>query len=55
MTARYVLMLGEDGMVKDDGIVCKINDEHFIATTTTGGAPKVLSDMEEYLKQNGHT
>jgi len=48
MTARYVLMLGEDGMVKDDGIVCKISDQHFIATTTTGGAPKVLADMEEY-------
>ena len=50
MSARYVLMLGEDGMVKDDGIVCKINDNHFIATTTTGGAAKVLSDMEEYLQ-----
>ena len=24
MTARYALMLGEDGMIKDDGIVCKI-------------------------------
>ena len=35
MTAKYVLMLGEDGMVKDDGIVCKINDKHFIATTTS--------------------
>ena len=50
LTARYVLMLGEDGMIKDDGIVCKINDEHFISTTTTGGAPKVLSDMEEYAQ-----
>ena len=50
MTAKYVLMLGEDGMVKDDGIVCKINDKHFIATTTTGGAPKVLADMEEYAQ-----
>ncbi len=50
MTSRYVLMLGEDGMVKDDGIVSKINDQHFIATTTTGGAPKVLADMEEYAQ-----
>tara|TARA_B100000686_G_scaffold9382_2_gene9412 strand:+ start:1112 stop:4105 length:2994 start_codon:yes stop_codon:yes gene_type:complete len=50
MTSRYVLMLGEDGMIKDDGIVCKINDQHFIATTTTGGAPKVLADMEEYAQ-----
>ena len=50
MTSRYVLMLGEDGMIKDDGIVSKINDQHFIATTTTGGAPKVLADMEEYAQ-----
>ena len=50
MSARYALMLGEDGMVKDDGIVCKINDQHFIATTTTGGAANVLAHMEEYAQ-----
>ena len=50
MTARYALMLGEDGMVKDDGIVCKINDQHFITTTTTGGAANVLAHMEEYAQ-----
>ncbi len=49
-SARYALMLGEDGMIKDDGIVCKISDQHFIVTTTTGGAAKVLSDMEEYVQ-----
>jgi sarcosine oxidase subunit alpha len=43
-------MLGEDGMVKDDGIICKISDEHFIATTTTGGAATVLGCMEEYAQ-----
>jgi heterotetrameric sarcosine oxidase alpha subunit len=50
MTSRYALMLGEDGMIKDDGIVCKINNTHFISTTTSSGAPKVLADMEEYLQ-----
>ena len=50
MTARYALLLGEDGMVKDDGIVCKINDQHFIVTTTTGGAANVLAHMEEYAQ-----
>ena len=49
-TSRYALMLGEDGMVKDDGIICKISDEHFIATTTTGGAATVLGCMEEYAQ-----
>tara|TARA_B100001093_G_scaffold517945_1_gene601082 strand:+ start:547 stop:3531 length:2985 start_codon:yes stop_codon:yes gene_type:complete len=50
MTSRYALMLGEDGMIMDDGIVCKINDKHFIATTTSSGAPKVLAHMEEFLQ-----
>ena len=50
MTSRYALMLGEDGMIKDDGIVCKINDNHFVSTTTSSGAPKVLADMEEYAQ-----
>ena len=50
MSGRYGLMLGEDGMVKDDGIICKISDQHFIATTTTGGAANVLSHMEEYAQ-----
>ena len=48
MSARYALMLGEDGMIMDDGIISKINDKHFIATTTSGGAAKVLSHMEEF-------
>tara|TARA_B100000579_G_scaffold430114_1_gene442952 strand:- start:5760 stop:8744 length:2985 start_codon:yes stop_codon:yes gene_type:complete len=50
MTSRYALMLGEDGMIMDDGIVCKINDKHFIVTTTSSGAPKVLAHMEEFLQ-----
>ena len=49
-SSRYALMLGEDGMVKDDGIICKISDQHFIATTTTGGAANVLTCMEEYAQ-----
>ena len=49
-SARYALMLGEDGMVKDDGIISKISEEHFIATTTTGGAATVLGCMEEYAQ-----
>ena len=50
MTSRYALMLGEDGMIMDDGIISKINDKHFIATTTTGGAANVLSHMEEFAQ-----
>ena len=54
MTARYALMLGEDGMIMDDGIVCKISDQHFIATTTSSGAPEVYHIWKNFFKLNGH-
>jgi sarcosine oxidase subunit alpha len=48
--SRYVILLGEDGMVKDDGIVTCLADDHFHMTTTTGGAAGVLAHMEDYLQ-----
>ena len=45
---RYGLMLGEDGMVFDDGVTACIADDHFHMTTTTGGAANVLGWLEEY-------
>ncbi len=47
---RYGLMLGEDGMVKDDGVTACITDEHFHMTTTTGGAAPVMSTLEDSLQ-----
>ncbi len=47
---RYGLMLNEDGMVFDDGVTACLADDHFHMTTTTGGAAKVLSWLEEYLQ-----
>ncbi len=47
---RYGLMLGEDGMVVDDGVTACIADDHFHMTTTTGGAAGVLSTLEDYLQ-----
>ena len=47
---RYGLMLGEDGMVSDDGVTACIADDHFHMTTTTGGAASVLSTLEDYLQ-----
>ena len=44
---RYGLMLGEDGMVMDDGVTACIADDHFHMTTTTGGAARVLAWLEE--------
>src|SRR3546814_20658493 len=41
-------MLGEDGMVKDDGVTTRLADDHFHVTTTTGGAATILSWLEEW-------
>ncbi len=47
---RYGLMLGEDGMVTDDGVTACLADDHFHMTTTTGGAASVLGKLEDYLQ-----
>jgi sarcosine oxidase subunit alpha len=45
---RYGLMLDENGMVMDDGVTACITDTHFLMTTTTGGAARVLSWLEKW-------
>ncbi|MGQ7844437.1 sarcosine oxidase subunit alpha family protein [Granulosicoccus sp. 3-233] len=45
---RYGLMCGEDGMIMDDGVTSCLAENHFLMTTTTGGAAHVLSWMENY-------
>ena len=45
---RYGLMCGEDGMVFDDGVTACLGDQHFLMTTTTGGAARVLEWLELY-------
>lgn len=45
---RYGLMCGEDGMVFDDGVSACLGDNHFLMTTTTGGAARVLEWLEIY-------
>ncbi|MDD9910358.1 MAG: sarcosine oxidase subunit alpha [Ahrensia sp.] len=48
--AKYGIMLREDGFIYDDGVVGKLSDTRFHVTTTTGGAPRVLNHMEDYLQ-----
>ena len=48
--ARYGLMLGEDGMVMDDGVTLRLAETRFLMTTTTGNAAVVLSWLEEWLQ-----
>lgn len=47
---RYGVMLREDGFVMDDGVVGRMAADRFHVTTTTGGAPRVLAHMEDYLQ-----
>ncbi len=47
---RYGLMLNEDGMVYDDGVTTRLGENHYIMTTTTGGAASVLGKLEDYLQ-----
>jgi sarcosine oxidase subunit alpha len=47
---RYGLMCGEDGMVFDDGVTTHLGENHFLMTTTTGGAARVLGWLESWLQ-----
>ncbi|EXJ11450.1 sarcosine oxidase subunit alpha family protein [Nitrincola nitratireducens] len=43
---RYGLMCKDDGMVMDDGVTTCLGDNHFLMTTTTGGAAAILEWLE---------
>ena len=47
---RYGVMLKEDGFIFDDGVVARLAPDRFHVTTTTGGAPRVVGLMEDYLQ-----
>ena len=46
----YGIMLGEDGMLMDDGVMARLGEQHFYLTTTTGGAAHVLGWLEKWLQ-----
>ncbi|MFL2543770.1 MAG: sarcosine oxidase subunit alpha family protein [Alphaproteobacteria bacterium] len=47
---RYGVMLGDDGMVIDDGVTTRLGDYHYVMTTTTGNAASVMSKLEDWLQ-----
>lgn len=47
---RYGLMLDENGMVFDDGVTARLGEQHFLVSTTTAGAARVLTWMERWLQ-----
>ncbi len=47
---RYAVLTGEDGFVRDDGVIARLAPDRYHVTTTTGGAAFVLNLMEDYLQ-----
>jgi sarcosine oxidase subunit alpha len=47
---RYGVMCGEDGMVFDDGVTTRLAENHYLMTTTTGNAARVLGWLENWLQ-----
>lgn len=47
---RYGLMCKADGIAFDDGVTTRLGKNHFLMTTTTGGAARVLAWLEEWLQ-----
>ncbi|MEE1622208.1 sarcosine oxidase subunit alpha family protein [Zafaria sp. J156] len=45
---RYGVMCTPDGMVFDDGVTLRLDEDRYFMTTTTGGAAKVLDWLEEW-------
>ena len=47
---RYGLMLGEDGMLMDDGVTAHLGENHYLMHTTTGNAAVVMAWLERWLQ-----
>ncbi|MFT7773106.1 2Fe-2S iron-sulfur cluster-binding protein [Roseateles sp.] len=48
--ARYGLLLGENGVVVDDGIVARLGPQHFWVNTSSGGVERTALAFEEWLQ-----
>ncbi len=46
--SKYMVNLREDGMVLDDGLVLRLAEDRFFATTSSGHAEHMLSHFEHY-------
>lgn len=49
--ARYVLMTDPTGAIVDDGVACRITDQHFYVTATTSGVDGVYRSMLRWNAQ----
>ena len=49
--SRYVLMTDLCGVVVDDGVACRLHEDHFYVTATTSGVDNVYREMLWYNAQ----
>ena len=49
--SRYVLMTDLSGVVVDDGVACRMQEDHFYVTATTSGVDNVYREMLWYNAQ----
>jgi sarcosine oxidase subunit alpha len=49
-SARYGVMCMADGMILDDGVTLRLDEDRYFMTTTTGGAAGILDWLEEWLQ-----
>ena len=50
---RYGIMCAEDGVILDDGVTGRLAADHYMMSTTSGGAGTVWNWLDEWL-QTGH-
>jgi len=50
---RYGVMCAEDGVVFDDGVTGRLGPEHYLMSTTSGGAAAVWEWVENWLQTGG--
>jgi sarcosine oxidase subunit alpha len=48
--ARYGVLLNENGIVADDGIVARLGDAHYWINTTSAGVERTTAAFEEWLQ-----
>jgi sarcosine oxidase, subunit alpha len=48
--ARYGLLLNENGVLVDDGIVARLGEQRYWVNTTSGGAERTCDAFEEWLQ-----
>jgi len=49
--ARYALMTNEQGVIIDDGVACRLHQQHYYVTATTGGVDRVYQGMLQWNAQ----